>query len=160
MTATGLALIKALIVEDDAMIAWGVESVLRDLGLRNIVVAGSSTSARVAAARENLGLIVCDLNLGPLSANGFELLAAIDPSEQIPTIIHTAYSSSEVAETIVKCRPAALVVHKPATSVAMDQAVRACLKLPDCARNVPEVVAPRHRTPVSIATHKTGGFSD
>ena len=155
MTATDLALIAALIVDDDAMIAWGVEGILREVGLRNIVVAGSSTSARVAAERETFGLLVCDLNLGPFSANGCEVLAAIDPFEKIPTIIHTAYSSSEVAATIAKSRPAALVVHKPATSVQIRQAVHASLELPDSGRDGTDTLSLRHDKPISAVAKKT-----
>ena len=115
--------ITALVVDDDVLIAWAVESVLDDLGVARVVVAASGESAIEAARTNDFGLIIVDLNLGPLSINGLELLEAIDHDERVPTIVHTSYDNIEVNGELERSRPRAARMIKPVTDRDMAAAI-------------------------------------
>ena len=59
-----------LIVEDEAMIAWMLESLLEDMGFTAITVVATGDEALDAARRLSPGLIVSDINLGPSGLDG------------------------------------------------------------------------------------------
>ncbi len=119
--------IEALVVDDDVLIAWATESALGDMGFRRVVVATTGESAIEAARTNAFGLIVADLNLGPLSINGLELLARIDPDERVPTIVHTSYDNAEVTAEVARVRPRAARLIKPVTDRDMAAAIVAVL---------------------------------
>lgn len=122
--------ITILIVEDDVLIAWAVEGMLRDMGFSKIIIASTGESAMSAAEAEPLGLIFCDLNLGPLTVNGIELLDLIDPDEAIPTIVHTGYGGKEIDVALNRTRPKARRLVKPAGEAQLALAVRELLEMP------------------------------
>ncbi len=71
-----LARIPVLVLEDEAMIAWMLESMLEDMGFETITLASSATEAAAAAEQRTPELIISDINLGP-GADGIEAVAAI-----------------------------------------------------------------------------------
>ena len=112
-----------LIVEDDVLIAWGVEAALRGLGFDRIVIASTGGSAMEAAETTKFGLIVSDLNLGPLTVDGIQLLGMIDPDELIPTIVHTAYNTPDIIAALDRGRPRAHFLVKPALDALLAETV-------------------------------------
>lgn len=120
----------ALVIEDDALIAWAVENVVRDCGFAQVIVASTAESAMQAAAAAQLGLIVCDLNLGPLTVDGLQLLELIDPDEAVPTVIYTAYSVPEIERAMRERRPRASCLIKPTSDHVLAQTIREVLANP------------------------------
>lgn len=106
-----------LIVEDDLLIAWSIEQIARDMGFDNVIVASTGESALQAVGSTKFGLIICDLNLGPLTVDGIQLLTLVDPDEIIPTLIYTAYRGRKIETALTSARPKAFRLLKPASEV-------------------------------------------
>lgn len=119
---------SALVIEDDILVAWSIMEYLEDYGFAPVVVTTTDNAASEAARTGAHSLIVCDLDLGPFSASGFEILEHIDPDEKVPTIIHSAIDPSIVTETLQLRRPRAVHLHKPANAAEFRLALASCLK--------------------------------
>lgn len=119
--------VPVLIVEDDILIAWSVEAVAHDMGFKNVIVASTLESALEAVRFTKIGLIICDLNLGPLTADGVQLLNFIDHDEAIPTLIYTAYSGPELDTALSSTRPKALHLLKTASDPQIAAMIRVVL---------------------------------
>jgi DNA-binding NtrC family response regulator len=98
-------MLKVLVVDDQASVRTALE-VLLDLHRIPVVVASSPDEALDLVAREDLGLVLQDMNFarGTTSgAEGVELMRAIrrlDPD--LPIVLMTAYTSLEMAVELVK----------------------------------------------------------
>jgi DNA-binding NtrC family response regulator len=98
-------MLKVLVVDDQASVRTALE-VLLDLHGIPVVVASSPDQALDLVAREDLGLVLQDMNFarGTTSgAEGVELMRAIrrlDPD--LPIVLMTAYTSLEMAVELVK----------------------------------------------------------
>ncbi|MFN0190993.1 MAG: response regulator [Aestuariivirga sp.] len=80
---------KILVVEDESIIAWDVEQLLRDCGARDVLVAPSLRQARTFLAEHpDVGLILIDLKLE--GGSGTDLIP-LAQEQGIPVIITTGY---------------------------------------------------------------------
>jgi DNA-binding NtrC family response regulator len=104
---------KALLIEDEMLVAWSIKEVLEEGGFGPVYVATTDSSAKAACCDGDIDLIVCDLDLGPLSANGLAILRAVDPDETIPTLVYTAIDADLVERSVFENRPRATVLQKP-----------------------------------------------
>lgn len=102
-----------LVLEDEAMIAWMLESLLEDLGFADITITSSGEEAIEAADRLRPGLILSDINLGPSGIDGVEAAAAIRRSLHAPVIFVSGYAGPDARERIARDIPDALVLRKP-----------------------------------------------
>lgn len=118
---------QALVIEDDVFIAFAIEGLLLDAGFKNVIVATTDESAICAGKDGNIDLLVCDLGLGPYSANGIDVLESIDPTQSIPTLIYTAADRREVETALRGRRPNAGIIHKPASDEKLWHAVEALM---------------------------------
>lgn len=108
----GVLQTPVLIIEDEAMIAWMVESLFEDMGFTRITVVATGEAAVAAATRSEPGLIVSDVNLGA-GMDGIAAVAAIRDGWAIPTLFVTAYGSSETEARIAREAPGAGLLSKP-----------------------------------------------
>jgi CheY-like chemotaxis protein len=109
----------ALVIDDDMVVAWGIEEILRDIGFGTVIVAGSDHSAAQAARTGTPDLIVCDLDLGDTSKHGLELLSDLDPEQVVPTVLYTGYAGERTLRRVAQVRPGATVLPKPASDAAL-----------------------------------------
>jgi CheY-like chemotaxis protein len=109
----------ALVIDDDMVVAWGLEEVLRDIGFGTVIVAGSDNSAQQAGTTIRPDLIVCDLDLGDTSKHGIELLHDLDPGSQVPTVLYTGYAGESTARLIEQARPGTTILPKPASEALL-----------------------------------------
>ena len=109
----------ALVIDDDMVVAWGVEEILRDVGFGTVIIAGSDQSATQAGKMARPDLIVCDLDLGDMSKHGLDLLKDIDPQEAVLTVLYTGYAGERTLRTVEQLRPSATVLPKPASDAAL-----------------------------------------
>ena len=94
---------KILIVEDEQIIAWDVESLLRDHGVLRILVASSLQQAREHLAQHNdINLALLDLKLG--DGSGLELISSLQ-QRNIPIVITTGYPVPDAGKIPVLYKP-------------------------------------------------------
>ena len=112
-----------LIIEDEAMIAWMLESLLEDMGFTAITIVATGQEALAAAGQLKPGLIVSDINLGPIGFDGIKAAATIRQSLPAPVLFVTAHAGADALERIREDVPGALILPKPLGSDALRQAV-------------------------------------
>lgn len=113
----------ALIIEDEYLLAFTVEEALGELGYATFEIATTMTEAIAAAERQCPDLIVADHRI--LDGTGTEAVMTICSQQMIPVVFVTG-SEPEVREHL----PDALVVPKPMTLLALEEAVKAALERP------------------------------
>lgn len=116
-----------LIVEDEAVIAWTLESHLEDMGFTDIVIAPDARAAIAAASSRAPGLIVSDINLGG-GPDGVAAAAAIHASGFVPTLFVSGYAGPDARARIERDVPGALVLRKPIQADELRTAVEAALR--------------------------------
>lgn len=124
--ALGLPLDRpVLVIEDEAMIAWMLESVLEEMGFRDIRLAADAAEAE-QEARCAPALIVTDINLGG-GPDGVEAAVAITSRTPAPVLFVSAYADAATRARIARDLPGAQLLHKPVQMTAFEGAVRALL---------------------------------
>ncbi len=112
-----------LIIEDEAMIAWTLESLFDDMGFTSVSLAPDADAAIAAARADAPGLIVSDINLGH-GPDGVAAVAAITAAAPTPTVFVTGYACEDVRARIARAVPGAAVLRKP---VQLDELQRAVI---------------------------------
>jgi DNA-binding NtrC family response regulator len=93
LDAVSLANLKILIAEDENMLAWELEELLREFGDPRIFCSPSLRGAReTLAAHPDIALVLLDLKLQ--DGSGEELIVELT-AKGIPLIVVTGYSPSE-----------------------------------------------------------------
>lgn len=119
---------RVLIVEDEMMIAWMIESLLSDLGFTDIMVAADGEEACRLASQTAPGLVVSDINLGA-GINGVEAAVAICRDGNVPVLFVTAYADSSARTRIAEHFPGAELLRKPVDRTALIAAVARALDI-------------------------------
>jgi DNA-binding NtrC family response regulator len=94
---------KILIVEDEGLVAWNIEDVLRARGAAQVLLCASVATARqFIATHPDISLVLLDLKLRDGHAGELidELLA-----RQLPVIVTTGYSGFERSGVKVLFKP-------------------------------------------------------
>lgn len=120
---------RVLIVEDEMMIAWMIESLLADAGFSDIVVAADGEEACRLASQAAPGIVVSDINLGA-GADGIEAAVAICRDGDIPVLFVTAYADASARTRVAEHFPAAELLRKPVDRTALIAAVTRALGTP------------------------------
>lgn len=114
-----------LIVEDEAMIAWTMESLLEDLGFTRISIAPSGEAAIEEARRLAPQLVVSDINLGPRRMDGVAAVIAI-LADAAPAVVFVTGYADEAAQARIRFHvPGAVVLAKPVGGGQLAQAINA-----------------------------------
>lgn len=101
-----------LVVEDEAMIAWTMESLLEEMGFTSVSIAATGEDAIAMAAQIQPGIIISDINLGQ-GMDGVEAAAAIWRDAKPSVVFITGYASAEAKTRIERDVPDALMLRKP-----------------------------------------------
>ena len=101
-----------LVVDDEAMIAWMIESLLEEFGFTEIAVAATGEEALRCAGERAPGLLVTDINLGP-GLDGIAAAAAIRATTLAPVIFISGYANAEAVDRVRHEVPGAAVLRKP-----------------------------------------------
>ena len=121
-TGTGLRRLKVLIVEDESVIAWALESLLEDLGHEVVDTVFSGEGAVASAADLAPDLVLMDINLG-------RGISGIDAAERIrlasrPAIIFvSAYNDPTTKGEIQSRVPGAPLLTKPIAAPALERSI-------------------------------------
>lgn len=116
---------KILIVEDEALIALGIEKLLRSLGheVCGIVSAGEEALGQAAALRPDL--VLMDINLAG-AMDGIETAALIRERLAIPSVYLTAHADEATLARAKKTDPYGFVLkpfHKTDLRIGLDMAL-------------------------------------
>ena len=120
-----------LIVEDEAMIAWTVETMLEELGFTQIMIAPSGEAAIEQARRVPPRLLVSDINLGPQRMDGVAAAVAILAAATASVVFVTGNATGEARRRIGAALPGAVLLAKP-------------VGVTDLARGIVSACAPAH----------------
>ena len=112
-----------LVIEDEAMIAWMLESLLEDMGFTDIAIASTGEAAIAQAARSQPALILSDINLGPDGLDGIGAVAAILRGG-VPSVIFISAYASDSAQRRIACEiTGAVLLRKPVEARELEQAI-------------------------------------
>jgi CheY-like chemotaxis protein len=117
-----LGALKVLIVEDESIIAWALQSLVEDLGHEVVDVVASGEAAIEAAVRHLPELILMDINLGR-GLDGIEAAERIQAGRTIPVIFVSAYSDDGTRARIDDRIPGAPLLTKPVSAKAIVEAI-------------------------------------
>ncbi len=119
---TGAAPLRAVIVEDELMIAWHIEAMLEDLGLEVCGVASHGEQAVDMCRAETPDIVVMDVNLGA-GIDGVEAAARIHAEIDTSFLFVTAYSDARTLDRIEESGVGARVLTKPVSETGLAQAI-------------------------------------
>lgn len=114
---------RALIVDDEILVAWHLESVLEDLHMEICCVVSNGLDAVSEAMKESVDIVFMDVNLGG-GIDGVEAARRIRELRNVPIIFVTAYASDEaMVSRITSTLGPSAIVGKPATPTAIQHAL-------------------------------------
>jgi CheY-like chemotaxis protein len=114
---------RALIVEDEIMVAWHLESVLEDLEMEVCGLASNAPEAVTEAVKDNVDIVFMDVNLAG-EMDGIEAARRIRERRDVPIIFVTAYAADDATiSRIVSALGPSVIVGKPATPASIRQAL-------------------------------------
>lgn len=119
-----------LIVEDEVMIAWMLETLLEDAGFDAIAIASDGDSALAQAARLRPALLISDINLGA-GIDGVEVATRIAGGSGVPVLFVSAYADDAARARIAQGVPRAVLLRKPIDQSAFLAAVFSALAAPE-----------------------------
>lgn len=116
MNATSIAGRRVLIVEDEMLVAMGLEDMLTDLGYEIVGVASRTDQALAMLGNESIDAVVLDINLhGEMSFPVADALTA----RNVPFLFSTGYERSSLAGRFSSC-PA---IQKPFSTEELGRAI-------------------------------------
>lgn len=126
--SSSLANMPVLVIEDEAIIAWMLESLLEDMGFEEITLASNAMEATAAAERRTPELIISDINLGP-GADGVEAVGVIRDTCSPAVVFVSAYIDDNARSRIFNRIAGARILSKPLSGDELSAAIRDALGL-------------------------------
>ena len=112
-----------LIIEDEGVIAWTLESMLEEMGFSTIAIAASGPDAVHQARQKAPGLIISDINLGSTTMDGVAASAAIVSAAKAAVVFISGFASAEARGRIERDMPGAALLRKPANAAELRRAI-------------------------------------
>jgi DNA-binding response OmpR family regulator len=119
---------RALIIEDEPMIALGLEAQLRELGVQACDIASDGRQALSHAANNRPDVAVVDVNLEG-GREGIGVARILRERSDVPIVFVTGCTDSETVEHIRSEVPGAPVLPKPLWGDRLTEAVAGALTL-------------------------------
>ena len=126
--APSLARVPVLVIEDEAIIAWTLESLLEDMGFEAITLASNAMEAIAAAERRTPELVISDINLGP-GADGIEAVGTIRQTCSPAVVFVSAYVDDDARRRIAERVAGARIVSKPLSGDGLSTVVQDALRM-------------------------------
>lgn len=117
------AKLHAVIIEDELIIAWGVESALEKLGHEVLDIHPTGESA-LSSGIGDATLLIVDINLGD-GMDGIATAAELRQLTDVPIVFCTAYSGEETRQRAIAAVPDAALITKPFLERDLEQAIEA-----------------------------------
>lgn len=116
--------LKALIVEDEVLVAWHLEALLADMGHEVCAVSTHVDAALSDFADFEPDLVFMDVNLGP-GPNGIEVARRLRGVREVPIVFVTAYTDPKTKQEMAKAAVGSVVLAKPVSLGYLAQAIEA-----------------------------------
>jgi DNA-binding response OmpR family regulator len=117
---------RALIVEDETMIALNLEADMRELGFDTCDLAANGQQARSQAMSNQPDVVLMDVNLEG-GREGIEAARSLREECDVPVVFVTGHTDRDTVERIHKVVPGAPVLPKPVWSDRLADAVKAVM---------------------------------
>ena len=118
---------RVLIVEDELLVAWHLESLSREQNFEVCGLVPDGDGAIEQAVDLQADLVLMDIRLAG-RMDGIEAARRIREQRDIPIIFITAHGDPETREKIEKALPGTPVLAKPITADSLKQAIASVLK--------------------------------
>ena len=118
---------RILIIEDEFLVAWELESILQDLNLEVCGIASDAETGVDYAVNLDAELLVVDVNLGD-GPDGIEAVRRIQNHRQVAVIFITAYTDQFNLSRIQAVAPHALVLSKPVSRTLLPSTIKKLLR--------------------------------
>jgi CheY-like chemotaxis protein len=118
---------RVLIVEDELLVAWHLESLARELDLEVAALVPDGVGAIEQAADLDVDLVLMDIRLAG-GMDGIEAARRIRTERGVPVIFITAHDDDANRKHIERLLPGAPVLSKPICPDRLREAVAAVLK--------------------------------
>lgn len=112
-----------LVIEDQVVIAWTLETMLEEMGFRHVTVTASGPEAIEMARHEEPGLIISDINLGDSRMDGVAASTAIAHQHGSAVVFITGFASADARDRIQRDLPTAGLLRKPITDGELRRAI-------------------------------------
>lgn len=114
---------KALLVEDDALVALLAQELLADAGFA-VMLAPTGHAGVTALGAPDAGFTLAMVDMGLPDISGDVVVARLrEIAPDLPVIIATGYSSGEIDDLFAKT-PKVVVLHKPYNGALLSTALR------------------------------------
>jgi len=117
-------MLRALIVEDELLVAWHLEGLLEDLGHEVCAIAPSAAAALSSFRDFEPDLVLMDVNLGA-GPGGVELAERLLNLRRVPLIFVTAYGDPDSRAAMAAAAPDSLVLSKPVSAADLGRGIEA-----------------------------------
>lgn len=117
---------RALIIEDEPMIALGLEAQLRELGFQACDIANDGPQALSHALNNRPNVAVVDVNLEG-GREGIEVARRLRERSEVPIVFVTGCTDSDTVQRIRSEVPGAPVLPKPVWGDRLTEAVAGAL---------------------------------
>jgi chemotaxis response regulator CheB len=111
---------RALVIEDEALLAWMIEEILLEQGIAAVDLAWSETQAIAAAGRNCPHVLIADSHIN--NGNAVSAVRSICAGTDIPVIFVTVDAVS-----MGGALPPAYVVEKPFVAQTLIDALKGCV---------------------------------
>jgi CheY-like chemotaxis protein len=118
---------RALIVEDELLLAWHLESMVRDQHFEVCGLVPDGEGAIEQASDLDVDLILMDIRLAG-GMDGIEAARRIRAQRDTPIIFVTAHGDADTRARIERIVPGAPVLSKPVSAELLRQAIAAVTK--------------------------------
>ena len=118
---------RALIVEDETLIALGLEAHLRELGFQTCDLAADGHQALSRAKSNPPNVVLMDVNLEG-NREGIEAARRLRETRDVPIVFVTGCTDSETIQLLRSEVPGAPVLPKPVWGDRLTEAVDAVMK--------------------------------
>ena len=112
-----------LVIEDEAMIAWTLETMLEDLGFENVMIASSGEKATSQAQSFGPRLVISDINLGAGLMDGVSATTEIWRCGSPIVIFVSGFVSLENKTRIESSISGATILRKPVSAEELRLAI-------------------------------------
>lgn len=117
---------RTVIIEDELLVAWGVEEVLESLG-HEVLNIYSNGEAALAAGIGDASLVIVDINLGT-GLDGIATAAKLRQITNVPVVFCSAYSDNDTRQRAMAAVPNAAFVVKPFVERDLLRAIEAATR--------------------------------
>ena len=114
---------RIVIIEDQFLVAWGLQSMLSDLNFDVEEIASDAESGVDCAIKHEAELLLVDVNLGD-GPDGIEAVRRIREYRKVSVIFITAYTDEANLSRIRQVAPEAPVLSKPVSAKTLHSTIR------------------------------------